>query len=176
MPAWCLKLAVKITSLCSEFSYVMFNFNSMLLLIDFNYTFWNIWWHFLCKPRSLVLKTEKNDTSIAQIDQQIRKLQVFKIFLQTIMNFCVWVDVRRFKWGNYTSQSSSVSESVSASEYSADRNVPIGFCVSNYIYQSFRALLPYTYPRWGMQGSKGITPGGNCKKWPLSLCIPLHRC
>ena len=42
---------------------------------------------------------------------------------------------------NYTSQSSSVSESASASEYSEDRKVPIGFCVSSYIYQSSSVIF-----------------------------------
>ena len=42
---------------------------------------------------------------------------------------------------NYTSQSSSVSESASTSEYSADRKVPIGFCGSSYIYQSTSVIF-----------------------------------
>ena len=42
---------------------------------------------------------------------------------------------------NYTSQSPSVSESVSASECSADGKVPISFCLSSYIYQSMSVLF-----------------------------------
>ena len=41
---------------------------------------------------------------------------------------------------NYTSQSPSASESASTSECSADRKVPIGLCVSSYIYQSVLVL------------------------------------
>ena len=45
--------------------------------------------------------------------------------------------------GNYTSQSPSVSESASASEYSADRKVPIDFCVSSCISQSMPVIKMY---------------------------------
>ena len=46
-------------------------------------------------------------------------------------------------WANYTSQS-SVSES--ASEYSADGKVPIGFCGSSYIYQSTSVIFSDIHP------------------------------
>ena len=83
-----------------QFSYVMFNLNSVLLSIDCNYTFWNMW-HFLSRPQFWVLKTEKNDALIVKIVQQI-KLQIFKIsseYCEFVCELCVRVDVRWFKWG-----------------------------------------------------------------------------
>ena len=47
---------------------------------------------------------------------------------------------------NYTSQSPSVSESASASEYSSDRKVPIGLCASSYIYQPSSVIFPDIHP------------------------------
>ena len=59
--------------------------------------------------------------------------------------------MRRLLHGaNYTSQSSSVSESASASEYSADSKVPIGLCGSRYIYQSSSVLFPDIHPHPNM--------------------------
>ena len=47
---------------------------------------------------------------------------------------------------NYTSQSPSVSESASVFEYSTDRKVSIGFCVSSYIYQSTSVFFADIHP------------------------------
>ena len=47
---------------------------------------------------------------------------------------------------NYTSQSPPVSECVSASEYSAGRKVPIGFCVSSYFHQSMSIIFADIHP------------------------------
>ena len=78
-------------------------------------------WAYLARQPVNALKS----STIINKDTRITKLN------QTVM----------FLRGNYTSQSPSVSESTSASEYSADSKVPNVSCVNSYIYHSTPVVL-----------------------------------
>ena len=78
----------------------------------------------------------------------------------------------------YTSQSPSVSESASASESSVNRKVPIGLCVSSYIYLSTSVIFDDIHPHPNITKLNPfyiriLTSEGSLKGCDFLICCPI---